>query len=860
MSQKWRRSQAWDDAFFPAWAFPAKFILRAFSSIWLAVILLSLVAMYGALASVPIGMIVGGLTYLIYAVTLVLAMGLAVAPVVLIARRATAPGASRFLATFLAVLLPAAVAAWAWLELAWPRLRYDSATGEGLMLFAGFAEQYAATTVRRLPGMEMSELEFYSWWPLPIVLLLFVLNMVTATVRRIEFCFPNIGVLTVHTGIVLIALGSVYYSGQKLEGDVLLQAGTPSASGRLTPGAFERSFYDNTHVVLYVRQDGNWEQRPLRRLPRYNDYGLDAAPAGVMMGHAAHAGSAGAGPQRSLSLAVPPSPLDLVDSDITFRVVGYASYAEPVEDWIPAAPPVGGVANPLRQVAFLTSLERPDGTVDPDDPAFVFTLLPSLPAHRVADGLQSPLAIEYTIGMPAERFRDLLEPIPAGTPHAIVVEVPREEGGPFRAVYGAIPGEEMAVGDTGYRVQVLDVSPEPPFPIITPGYRGATSSLAQVRVTPPQGEPFTRYVYHRFPEINQDMLAPGPDGRPGRRDPDAGIRIAHIDASKLQVYFDETAEGATRAIVRTPDGRVRVEQSLAGDMLRDAMQGIDFRVQERWEHAQAFERPSPVPPAERDRQFEGNHGKAMIAVEVSAPRTATDPAAGPWSTIVWVPFSQYLHLDDSLERPVDLPDGRSISLAFGRRQHQLPGFAIGLVDFEMISYDHRGAPRDYQSTISVVPAGFDFPPYTHLAKLNAPLRAPFQWSDERPLVSNVIGRVASSLSPRQFKFSQAGWDRGTWMQTQQLVDQGQLEQPFVRFTILQVGNNPGIHIIALGGICMGVGIPWAFYVKPIIMKRRKMKIQQAVARGEYKRPERAPLPGEATSREAVPGEPEEVRL
>ena len=87
MSQKWRRSQAWDDAFFPPWAFPAKFVLRAFSSIWLAVILLSFVAMYGALASVPVGMIVAGLTYFLYALTLLAAVALLVVPGVLVARR-----------------------------------------------------------------------------------------------------------------------------------------------------------------------------------------------------------------------------------------------------------------------------------------------------------------------------------------------------------------------------------------------------------------------------------------------------------------------------------------------------------------------------------------------------------------------------------------------------------------------------------------------------------------------------------------------------------------------------------------------------------------------------------------------------
>src|SRR5207302_8686123 len=114
-----------------------------------------------------------------------------------------------------------------WVRFIWPQIAYDPGTHHGLRLFTGFVERNKAITLRRLPGMEMSELEYYAWWPLRVILLTFVMNMVVATVRRIDFVFRNIGVLTVHTGIVTIALGSVYYSGLKQEGDTLLLAGNP---------------------------------------------------------------------------------------------------------------------------------------------------------------------------------------------------------------------------------------------------------------------------------------------------------------------------------------------------------------------------------------------------------------------------------------------------------------------------------------------------------------------------------------------------------------------------------------------------------------------------------------------------------
>ncbi|MEM9373242.1 MAG: hypothetical protein AAGA55_06325, partial [Planctomycetota bacterium] len=56
----------------------------------------------------------------------------------------------------------------------------------------------------------------------------------------------------------------------------------------------------------------------------------------------------------------------------------------------------------------------------------------------------------------------------------------------------------------------------------------------------------------------------------------------------------------------------------------------------------------------------------------------------------------------------------------------------------------------------------------------------------------------------------------------------------VNFTILGVGNNPGIHVVAFGGILMGVGIPWAFYVKPWMIRREKQRLAVLAKAGKLK--------------------------
>jgi hypothetical protein len=315
------------------------------------------------------------------------------------------------------------------------------------------------------------------------------------------------------------------------------------------------------------------------------------------------------------------------------------------------------------------------------------------------------------------------------------------------------------------------------------------------------------------------------------------IRLSLIEADRLHVYIDEPAPGRSRAIMRLRDGSVTVLDPIPADgrIPLGAEAAVYLRVGERWDNATKVERPNPVALEDRRKDSIGTHDNAMIAVEIATAQTASKPA---YSQIIWLPFTRYMSMGMGTERNVNLPDGRSVHLAFGRLEHPLPGFMIRLVDFQMLAYDHRGAPRDYQSIIRVVPVRANFETFDHVTKLNNPLRAPFEWDDNKNWFSQIIPKLASGMDPNQFKFSQAGWDQQGWAKTQAQVDQGMLKRPFASFTILGVGNNPGIHMIAAGGVLMGLGIPWAFYVKPWLVRREKKKIQQQLAEGTYKKPER----------------------
>ncbi len=87
---------------------------------------------------------------------------------------------------------------------------------------------------------DLTEMEAFVWWPFNLLIALFTLNMILVTVRKIRFNLLNLGVWAIHSGIVILALGSVYYFGTKLEGDtpvfrrsIVVQAPGMQAPARL---------------------------------------------------------------------------------------------------------------------------------------------------------------------------------------------------------------------------------------------------------------------------------------------------------------------------------------------------------------------------------------------------------------------------------------------------------------------------------------------------------------------------------------------------------------------------------------------------------------------------------------------------
>ncbi len=73
-------------------------------------------------------------------------------------------------------------------------------------------------------AVEVTEMQAFSHWLFTTMTVLLCLSVIVATLSRIPLNLPNLGVWTVHAGILTLCGGALWYFGSKIEGDVLLRS------------------------------------------------------------------------------------------------------------------------------------------------------------------------------------------------------------------------------------------------------------------------------------------------------------------------------------------------------------------------------------------------------------------------------------------------------------------------------------------------------------------------------------------------------------------------------------------------------------------------------------------------------------
>ena len=624
-------------------------------------------------------------------------------------------------------------------------------------------------------------MQFFNAWPLKVIMTLLVLNLVVVTWRRIPLTPPRYGVWCIHAGIITLICGLSMYYAQKLEGKIAIFK-DPS----LGPNIVDH-FYDKDQRSLFVRYANagleDLIEIPLPTLPRFKEYGyrLNNSDALQRRGLSNIAVLAdGTDPVthklRKENLA---QSLGLKDQRLTFDVTGFFPYAQVATDFI---------SDPSSTTSGVDVTRIRAGDAKPLNH---WTLLSTDPQHN---SLTERVPFElHHVDATAEMVEALTKA--AGELFHLDVSLPNQQPIPLDVQIGKTYG----LGKGGYSLSVVEFDPK--FHPFDSGESAAPVPMLTMLVTNPT-HTFRRSVLQGR-AVQTDFRLDGQMREKNLIDPGLRVTFAVNDPFHLlprnhaikhtlltlaggSDLIDITAGfGAVQSgVYRAVQGSETLEIS-SGDAATEL-----FKFSRR-DHLKAVERLVITPSSQREKDAE-DQGKFQV-VELML-------TLGDWRTNVLVPFieeaADRLTPDQWRGGLVKLP-GVSEPLQFqlGNTLHALPA-RLALKDFQLLPYPGGAvnAPgtlyRDFISTVLV--------------------------TDEATGDTNV--ETARMNHPIYFR-------GGDWLFFQSTFD----SSPDHAWTGLGVGNRPARGVMWTGFVMIIIGLGYAFYVKPIIIRRMKANAIEAAA-------------------------------
>jgi hypothetical protein len=525
------------------------------------------------------------------------------------------------------------------------------------------------------------------------------------------------------------------------------------------------SFWVKDSSALHVRAAGTrtWHQRKIKGLPRYNDYvgeGID-----VVWADGVEAGS------YPLDMNIKGDGDDLTGLDV--RVTGYLRYAQLSEMLIDG----GAALEPVVDVQILTAQGALPATQlwanDEIAKAAFDGRLEFRWAETEADieALRTPYGRTMSV-----RVEGMAE---AETVQLTQEYIDEAEEEPF-----------IPIGDDGYAYRVTGVIDRLPI-----DGQGEISGLI-MEFRRPDGGTLSRWVFED-PALTRDLDA----DEEGEQ-----MHTAGEVASDINATYD-AGRWAIGTIIAGP-GDLGLRLLLGGDWQEVDDHALTIGEAQRISEGQSLvvtrllERATPrrvpmvVPPSQRNRDFDISRDFAMIRVSLSE---------GDWHEDKWLVFHKY-SFEDSSEmtpmlgrfqpEPVTLRDGREIELMFAREKQLLPS-PVSLDDFFVTArvggfQGTTASVRDWTSSLRFKDGD--------------------TWSD--------IERVSTN-DPREnhgFWYFQSYWEPPRRPSANDPGSGG------LNFTGLGVGTRTGVRIQLAGCTLSVMGMIWAWYIKPIIRRKRRERV------------------------------------
>lgn len=705
--------------------------------------------------------------------------------------------------------------------------------------------------------VEMTEMEWFSWWPFTTLLGVFCVSLVLVTIRRIPFNRFNLGVWTVHAGLLILVSGCVWYFATKVEGDMLVYRHSATITA---PGAEPQTIVlrrgeravleggDRRYEVVVSHMQPGYElltgehkgKRTFAATFRVRASGGDAEGGErsffrqVLTGYPQFTEDVEPGRGRAikfagtrlldeaLEIALSPAPNGTIflknDRALLVRRTGADADPHAWSEWpldgLPRYHEFGDLTGILGGGEAGPPLDmRPTRTRDdagvPDDISFrVRGYLPfAMPRIRYVPGgagetggpawLRATIAageskqpIELLVGDPQNGSRNLGEMIV----RAIRVETPealdalRQRVEPKVRVRVASKAvdvslalatmreQEVAVPGTPYRLKLVEYYPD--WKLATARHRGKPATLGVFEVRGgPKGD-FVRSAITPFREYTHDSRLESDGGEHGTGLIDDAIDLEVVGSGTFTGLTFVTGPVGLHVLVTPQQGDVLARAAAVGETVAFEEAGASVTIDAFSSSTRMLFVPAIMPQALRDPKE--RDARSMLQLEVRR---------GDWQETLWLPYAHHTypsHRDRpqyALFEPVPItpPGGPTFELLFARQRVELP-HTVTLDDFGVERYTGEDRVRNYISDVR------------------------FHAGDG----AEAVPMRVSSNHPAAFDgwwYFQESWDPGE-----------------MAYTGLGVGNRNGIFVMLLGSLMVIVGTIFAFYVKPVLIRRHRDRV------------------------------------
>jgi cytochrome c-type biogenesis protein CcsB len=711
-----------------------------------------------------------------------------------------------------------------------------------LLIYCWIGSAGTAPLARWFPrtSVERTEMEWFTWWPFRLLLSIFIVSLVTASIRQVRRDLPRLGVWIVHAGVLVLITGSAIYFTSKVEGDMLVfrrQAvlgvpGGKEATLTVQPGArtyvYGRdTLYDvrvetvNPDYELLTGDDRGKRAFAVQLSVRPSVRGVPRAPfvRQLLAGYPQYTEDVLPGEGRAVKV----TGAALVDTELTAdlryapedRIHLRDRFALHVrttgeDDW--AVLPLRGLPRYRERVGSTDA-----AWTQPGDRALVAGEWSLEPRPTSDSGPLGGVSIRVTGFLPYARLEERLEsggsvPTPllrftARTPRGTVTEQIAGGGGVSQfglgdtlisASFAWEPASDRLdrwpqEGPPRLAVRVSGSPDEQEFPLTAlqqgeTRVAGGRYGLELVQFYPDWTLASTKekgamaLVRIRGPERTFTRSVVFPHAEFSQDLDESGQRGRLIDES---ISIELRGLEQAGLLFRAGPGGVRIGLAKPGGGLetKDASlhQQVSFDggllgITVDEVSATSQRVVKPFVIPRAERDSKAGSSYSLVQVEV---------ARGGERKTIWLRYSHYAHSSryGFFPQKVSLPGGRPVEIVYSRETRRLPE-AVALETFRLETYPGQMRERDYVSLVRFFDDG--------------------RWSDVREIRSN------HPSDHRGWWYFQATWDPPS----------PQTQYAGLNHTGLGVGNRHGVGLMMLGALLTIAGTAWSFYVKPIILSRR----------------------------------------